>query len=81
MGITVNPPNPEVAAGGTLQFTADVMGLAWEKVNWFASGGAINSSGLFTAGDALGTFSVTAVSGQNSSIIGSTSVTVFDAAP
>lgn len=84
--VTVSPASPSVVAGGTQQFTAQgfdaanvpITGLsfAW---NVAAGGGAINASGLFTAGATTGTFTntVQAVAVQSAIIkIGTASVTV-----
>lgn len=74
--ITVTPIDSTVAPGETVQFSADVTGLAVSTVNWSADGGAIDTTGLYTAGDTTGTFVITAVSQQDSSYAGSTTITV-----
>lgn len=79
--ITVSPANASVQTGATQQFTAtgyDQYGKALSPQPAFTwsvgGGGAINASGLFTAGStAGGPFTVTAASG---SVSGTASVTV-----
>jgi hypothetical protein len=85
-GITVTPATASVAMGGTQTFTAtalDQFGVALATppvFTWAVSGGgAISSTGLFTAGSTVGgPFTVTASSGG---LTGSASVTVVAAAP
>ena len=62
---SVTPHAATVAAGGTQQFTPwDLTGAAMSPalVSWSVSGGgAIDATGLFTAGTTAGTFTVTVV--------------------
>jgi len=63
--IEVSPPSVTLAAGATQAFTAlgrmsDGSAVA-VSVNWSATGGTINGSGLFTAGSSAGTYRVIAV--------------------
>jgi hypothetical protein len=61
--VSVSPSNgPNVPTSGTQQFTAAVTGNGNTAVTWTATGGSINSSGLYTAGGAPGIYSVTATS-------------------
>ena len=70
--VTVSPGSVTLQAGKTQQFTAiDKAGL---PVTWTASGGTITGSGLYTAGTAAGTFSVTATDSQNNT--GKATVTI-----
>ena len=56
-------PNPAHAiTRKQLQFTATVTGSDNHSVTWEATGGTINTNGLFTAGTTRGTFVVTATS-------------------
>ena len=78
------PPNPQtLAINGTQQFTAvgkdaggNVIAITptWSVVT---SGGAIDSTGLFTAGTVLGTFPNT-VRASSGSVSGTATVTVTD---
>ncbi|MGD0090058.1 MAG: MBG domain-containing protein [Planctomycetota bacterium] len=78
--ITVTPTPATVAAGASMQFTAvalDQFGVALASqpaMTWGATGGAVNASGLFTAGSSAGPATVTATSGT---INGSATVTVL----
>ncbi len=82
--IAVSPLTPTLGRGGTQQFSANSTDQFGDAVSpaptydWSATGGTINSSGLYTASSALGTFSVTATVGAVSN---STSVTVVNASP
>jgi hypothetical protein len=52
------------------------MGLADTDVNWSAEGGSIDSSGLYTAGDIPGEYSVTATSTADPSVSAIAQVTI-----
>src|SRR5438105_1129404 len=54
--VTVSPSTATVTEGATQQFTA----TASSSVTWTATGGTIDASGLYTAGNTAGTFTVTA---------------------
>jgi hypothetical protein len=70
--VTVSPGSVTLRTGGTQQFAAtDSAGL---PVTWSATGGAINSTGSYTAGTATGTFNVTATDSNNNT--GKAAVTV-----
>ena len=75
-GVTISPLTPMIFTGGTLQFTATVTGLTNTNVTWTATGGTISTAGLYTAGNAAGTFTVTAASVQDPTKSASTSVSV-----
>jgi hypothetical protein len=74
--VTVTPSFGFVDTGGTLQFTATVGGTTDHRVVWNAGGGSISSSGLFTAGTTPGTFTVTATSVADPSVVGTAFVQV-----
>ncbi|MBI3185371.1 MAG: PKD domain-containing protein [Myxococcales bacterium] len=74
--LEVTPQDAAVAPGGTVQFSARGLDQTGAEVSpapavdWSASGGGqIDSSGLFTAGAAEGTFTVTAQSGLESASV------------
>src|SRR3984893_16406624 len=70
--VTVSPGSVTLLTGGTQQFAAtDSAGL---PVTWSATGGAISSTGFYTAGTATGTFNVTAPDSSNNT--GKATVTV-----
>lgn len=77
-GLTVEPSAATMAPGGTLQFGASMLGSPTTAVEWSTSstGSTISPSGLFTAGQTLGTFAVTAVSTANRALRASATVTI-----
>lgn len=83
--VSVSPSTANVAGATTQQFTATVTGTnsPSQGVNWTASAGSINSSGLFTAPAATSssqTITVTATSQQDGTKSGTATVTVAAAA-
>lgn len=79
--VSVSPSTASVSGGATQQFTATVTGTnsPSQGVNWTASAGSINSSGLFTAPAATSsaqTVTVTATSQLDSTKSGAATVTV-----
>src|SRR5271170_668444 len=60
--IAINPTSASLQTGGTQPFSAMVTGTSNTSVTWSASGGTISSSGMYTAGNAAGAYSVTATS-------------------
>jgi hypothetical protein len=59
-GVSISPHSISLRAGQPQQFAAVVSGLNNPAVKWTASGGTINSAGLFTAPTSAGSFTVTA---------------------
>lgn len=76
--VTISPASVNLAPGQTQQFNKSVTGLANTAVTWSATGGSIDSSGLFTAGNSAGAFVVRATSVVDASISG-TAVVGIDA--
>lgn len=74
--MTVTPSNVNLEPGETQQFTATVTGASDTSVTWSATGGTIDSGGLYTAGNVDGTFTVTAVSNADSSISDSATIEI-----
>jgi hypothetical protein len=70
MTMSVSPAKASIAANGTLQYSVLARDqfsnrIASPAVVWLANaGGAFNASGLFTAGNTLGTYAVTAAVGS-----------------
>lgn len=65
VGITISPSTVRLAPGDTFPFTATIAGLEDQSVRWEASGGNIAGTGTtmtYTAPDAVGTYTVTAIS-------------------
>jgi len=58
--ITVAPTTASTTSGGQVQFVATVTGTTNTAVTWSASHGTIDSTGLYTAPTASGTYVVTA---------------------
>jgi hypothetical protein len=90
--ITISPKNPSVAVTKMVQFSAKVTGLTSSDVTWYAGGvqggstaaGKISTGGLYTAPASLpgqNPVTVTAKSKSNSSVYGSTYVTILSAGP
>lgn len=62
VAVHVSPTSARLLPGATQQFTATVSGTSDQAVTWSATGGSITAAGLYTAGNAPGTFSVRATS-------------------
>ncbi len=59
-GLDVEPSQATVGRGASQQFTATLFGRPAPTINWSTTGGAIDQTGDFTAGDTPGTFEVRA---------------------
>jgi hypothetical protein len=79
--VRISPTTANVVPGGSYQFSAEVVGLANQAVTWTATGGTISSTGLFTAGNTAGNFTVTATSVANPSKSGQASVSIQSQTP
>jgi hypothetical protein len=73
--VVVSPSSVTLAEGGKQRFTANV------PVTWSATGGTIDSSGLYTAGNSAGNFTVTAIASDGSGRAGTASVTITGPPP
>jgi hypothetical protein len=86
-GISISPRTISLQAGQQQQFAAALTGSSNPAIAWTASGGTINSAGLYTAPAAAGTYIVTANAapsrkGRSSTVTpGSAVVTVTASAP
>lgn len=58
----VAPRSANVVAGGSVAFTATVLGTADQRVTWSTSGGSVSAQGVYTAPSTAGTYLVTATS-------------------
>jgi len=76
IAVSLSPTSASLQAGGQQQFTAYVSGTSNTAVNWSASGGTINSGGLYTAPSTAGTYTVKAVSAADPAKSASASVGV-----
>lgn len=74
-GLVVSPSTVTLAPGASQQFTAELLGVD-EEVTWTADGGSIDESGLFVAGGNAGTFTVTATSVADPSLVATARVTI-----
>jgi hypothetical protein len=78
VNVTVTPGTANVLTSGTQQFAALVTGTTNTAVTWSTDdpGGAVTTSGLYTAGNTPGLFAVTATSAADPSKQGSAVVQV-----
>jgi hypothetical protein len=76
IAVAIDPPSATVTSGSTRQFTATVTGTDNQAVTWSATGGTITSDGLYTAGQTLGEFTVTATSVADPTKSGTATVTI-----
>lgn len=80
VGITVSPTPATTTTGGTLNFTAAVVGTANTAVTWSVQGGdgngTITQSGVYTAPGNPGTYTVVATSQADSTKQGTVVITV-----
>nr|WP_320133180.1 LamG-like jellyroll fold domain-containing protein [uncultured Holophaga sp.] len=74
--VDISPKAVNVPAGGQIQFSAEVTGLASTDVSWSASSGSISSSGLFSASTTSGSVTVTATSAVDATKLATATVTV-----
>ncbi|TMB14176.1 MAG: hypothetical protein E6J65_23805, partial [Deltaproteobacteria bacterium] len=58
--VSIDPAAVAIAGGGTIRFIAAVAGTPDAAVTWSTDAGTIDQSGIYTAPNAPGTFSVTA---------------------
>ncbi len=76
VGVSISPTSATVFTNGTQPFTATVTNASNTAVTWSATGGTVSSSGLYTAGGATGSFTVTATSVQDSTRSASAAITI-----
>jgi len=82
LALSISPSTASVTPGGTQQFSASVTGTSNTGVNWLASGaGTISSTGLYTAGNNPGSYTVTATSLADGSTSAQAKVTVTATPP
>src|SRR5439155_924746 len=58
--VSIDPAAVAIAGGGTIRFIAAVAGTSDAAVTWSTDAGTIDQSGIYTAPNAPGTFSLTA---------------------
>jgi plastocyanin len=79
VGVSVSPETVTVRKGATVQLTANVTGTANHNVTWSipqGSAGTVTPTGLYTAPDAPGTYTVRATSQANTAVFAQATVTV-----
>ena len=76
VSLTLSPTTASLQPSQQAQFTATVSGTTNSLVSWAASGGTINSTGMYKAPSAAGTYTVTATSAADPSKSSSATVTV-----
>ncbi|MGB0034159.1 MAG: hypothetical protein WBP79_01640, partial [Candidatus Acidiferrales bacterium] len=78
--VGINPTSASVQVGGSQPFSATVTGSSNTSVTWSATGGTI-SGGVYTAGNAPGTFAVKATSMADNSKWAQATITITAAPP
>jgi len=79
--ISLSPTSVSLQTGGSQQFAATVTGSGNSAVTWSASGGSISASGMYTAPNTAGSYTVKATSMADASMSASATVTVTTTAP
>ena len=74
--VSISPTTASLAPSATQQFTATVVAATNTAVTWTTSGGSVNTTGLYTAPAAAGTYTVTATSVADTTKSASATVTV-----
>jgi hypothetical protein len=81
VSVAVSPKTAPLVEGASQQFSASVTGTSNTAVTWTATGGTISTAGLYVAGIAAGSFTVTATSAADATKYGQGSVTISSPAP
>ena len=76
ISISISPASASILVNGTQQFTGAVSGVSNTAIIWSASGGTVSSSGLYTAPNTPGTYTVTVTSAADNTTSASATVTV-----
>lgn len=78
VSVEIQPQEATVAPGATVQFQATVRGTTNDAVTWSlpSGGGTLSASGLFTAGNASGTYLVRATSVADPGAFGNATVVI-----
>jgi hypothetical protein len=76
VGVSVSPTSASIYVDGTEQFAASVTGTSNTAVTWSASGGTVSTSGLYTAPNTAGTYTVKAKSQADTTKTASATVIV-----
>jgi hypothetical protein len=82
LALSISPSTASITTGSTQQFSASITGTSNTGVNWLASGGGtISSTGVYTAGNNPGSYTVTATSLADGSTSAQAKVTVTATPP
>jgi uncharacterized protein YjdB len=76
VAVAVSPPSDSLPTGATQQFVATVTGTTNTAVAWSATGGSVDSTGLYVAPSTAGKFTITATSAADNTKSASATVTV-----
>jgi hypothetical protein len=79
--VTVTPAMAQVRSGDTLRLTATVTGVMDDGLDWSvaeADGGTVDASGLYTAPQTLGTYTVRATSVERKDLFGEAKLRVVE---
>ena len=76
ISVSIDPPALALDAGATQRFSATVTGTSDSSVTWSATGGSIDSTGLYTAPQTAGSFQVVASSHADPSRTAAAAVTI-----
>ena len=76
VSVTVSPTSASILTSATQQFSATVTGSSNTAVTWSATGGSVSASGLYTAPNTAGSFTVKATSVADNTKSASATVTV-----
>lgn len=74
--ITITPVDASLVAGATQQFTVTTTGFSNSAVTWTATGGTVSNTGLYTAPNTAGTYTVRVTSVEDPSFGAEARVTV-----
>lgn len=76
VSIAITPTTATILTGSTQQFTGTVSNATNTGVIWTATGGAISATGLYTAGNTPGAFTVTATAATDTTKTATATITV-----
>jgi len=74
--VLIEPAQAQVPVGGSIQFTAEVLGDPGQALTWHASCGEVSANGLFTAPDSPANCVVTAIAAGDPQLKAQASISV-----
>jgi hypothetical protein len=81
VSVAISPKSAPLIEGASQQFSASVTGTSNTAATWSATGGTISATGLYVAGSAAGSFTVTATSVADTTKFAQASVAITAPAP